>query len=89
MEIGNIEVFLESLTIALACNKVLRKIFLKPETIVLIPTGGYSANNKYSKKTPMRLLQMEQTDGCQIQHARNGSEYRIPELPHYSVDGYC
>jgi len=30
LEIGNIEVFLEALTIASACNKVLRKKFLKP-----------------------------------------------------------
>ena len=37
LEIGNIEVFLEALTIASACNKVLRKKFLKPETIGLIP----------------------------------------------------
>jgi len=31
---------------------------------------------------------MEQADGCQVQHARNGREYRPPELPHSSVDGY-
>ena len=29
------------------------------------------------------------TDGCRIQHAINGREYRPPQLPHYSVDGYC
>jgi len=40
MEIGNIEVFIESITIASACNKVLRKRFLQPDTIGLIPTGG-------------------------------------------------
>jgi len=37
----------------------------------------------------MWLLHMEQTEGCQIKHARNGRKYRSPELPHYSVDGYC
>jgi hypothetical protein len=37
----------------------------------------------------MWLLHMERTDGCRIQHVRNGREYRPPELPHYSVDGYC
>jgi hypothetical protein len=88
MEIGNIEVFLEALTIASACNKVLRKKFLKPETIGLLPPGCYSTNNRYSKKALMWLLHMEQTDGCQI-HARNGRENRPPELPHYSEDGYC
>jgi hypothetical protein len=63
IEIGNIEVFLEGLTIASACNKVLRKKFLKPETLGVIPAGSYSANNRYSKKALMWLLHMEQTDG--------------------------
>ena len=50
LQIGNIEGFLESLTIASACIKMLRRKFLKPDTIGLIPTGGYTCNNKYSKK---------------------------------------
>ena len=33
LEVENIEVFLEALTIASACSKVLRKKFLKPEMI--------------------------------------------------------
>jgi len=40
IQIGNIEVLLEAITIASACNKVLHKRFLKPDTIGLIPTGG-------------------------------------------------
>jgi hypothetical protein len=74
MEIGNIEVFLEAVTIASACNKVFCKKFLKPETIGLIPAGGYTANNRYSKQALLWLLHMEQTDGCHIQHARKGRE---------------
>jgi hypothetical protein len=70
MKIGNIDVFLEAVTIASARNIVLRKKFLEPETIGLIPTGGYSANNRYSKKALMWLLHMEQTDGGQIKHAK-------------------
>jgi hypothetical protein len=89
LKIGNIEVFLEYLIIASACNKVLRRKFLKPDTIGLIPTGGYTFNNKYSKIAIMWLLHMEQTDGVAIKHARNGREYRRPELPHFNVDGYC
>jgi len=45
IEIGNIEVLLETLTIASACNKVLRKKFLNQETVGLIPAGVCSANN--------------------------------------------
>ena len=63
IEIGNVDVFLESVTIASACNKVLRKRFLKPDTIGLIPTGGYTCNNKSSKKAMMWLAYMKQTDG--------------------------
>jgi len=63
MHIGSIEVFLEAIKIVSACNKVLRKRFLQPDTIGLIPTGGYICNNKYSKNALMWLLHMEQTDG--------------------------
>jgi hypothetical protein len=81
-EIGKIDVFQDSITIASACNKVFRKIFLKPDTIGLIPTGSYSGNVKYGKKALMWLMYKEQTDGCKILHGRNGREYRLPELPH-------
>ena len=42
LQIVNIDVFLESVTIASACNKM-RKRFLKPDTIGLIPPGGTPA----------------------------------------------
>jgi len=40
MQIGNLGVFLESIVIASACNNFLRKRFVQPDTIRLIPTGG-------------------------------------------------
>ena len=89
MDVGHVDIFLESFTIASACNIVLRKRFLKPETVGLIPTGGYSCNQNYSKKVLMWILHMEQTDGFTIMNARNVREFRLPELPRYSVDGYC
>ena len=70
LHIGNIEVFLESLTIASLCNKVLRLKFLKPDTIGLISTGGYTCNNKYSKKAIVWLLHMEQNNGVVTQRTR-------------------
>jgi len=36
----------------------------------------------------MWLFDTEQTEGVVIKHARNGRENRLPELPHFSVDGY-
>jgi len=32
---------------------------------------------------------MEEEDNCKKLHARNGREVRLPELPRFSVDGYC
>ena len=37
----------------------------------------------------MWLLHTEEMDGCKIMPARKGREYRLPELPRFSVDGYC
>jgi hypothetical protein len=76
--------FQESITIASACNKVLRKRFLKPDTIGLIPTGGYTSIIKQSKKALMWLVHRERTNGCTILR-----EQRLPELPRLSVDGFC
>jgi hypothetical protein len=46
VEIGNIEGFLEAMTIASVCNKVFGKQFWKPNTIDIIPSGGYTNNSK-------------------------------------------
>ena len=56
IQIGNIDVFLDSVIIASACNKVMRKRFLKPNTIGLIPSGGYARNVNYSNKAIMWLV---------------------------------
>ena len=61
MDVGNVDIFLESCTIASACNKLLRKRFLKHQTVGLIPKGGYSCKQNYSKKA---------TDGRMYNNAR-------------------
>jgi len=89
MQIRKLYVFLEAITIASPCNKVMRKRFLQPDTPDLIPTSGYTCNKNYSKKAMMWLLHMEETDDVKTMHGRNGHEYKLHELPHFSVDGYC
>lgn len=66
---------------------MLRKRFLKLDTIGLIPTG-YTSNVNYSKKALMWLVYKEKTDRWKILHGRNGRKYRLPELHHPSVDGF-
>ena len=71
LKIGNVEGFLESMTIAWACNKVFRKTFLQPDRIGLIPVGGYTDNRKQSKKAIAWLLLEEKKEGKRILHGRN------------------
>ena len=89
IQIGNVDMFLEYVTIASACNKVMRNLLLNPNTIGLIPSGWYTGNVNYSNKAIMWLVYREQTEGCTIRHARNAREYRPLELPRLSVDGFC
>ena len=81
LQIGNVEIFLGSLTIASACNKVLCRKFFNMDTIGLIPTAGYTFNNKYSKKAMMWLLHIEKTDGVEIKHSRNRPSTGCPNYP--------
>ena len=69
IEIGNIEVFLEAFTIDSACNKMLRKKFLIPYTIGLIPADGYSCSQNHSKKALNWFLHMLQEDECKMSHS--------------------
>jgi len=90
IQIGNIEVFLEAIKIASACNKVLRKRFLNTDTIGLIPMGGYGGNVNYSKKSLIWLFHIVKLVGeGKILPGRNGRDYRLPELSHINVDGFC
>ena len=89
MQIENIDAFLMSITIASACNKVLRKGFLRPDTLGLIPTGGYTCNTNYSKKALMWLLHMEQIDGVKFVHGHKSRKYKVPELSLFILDVYC
>ena len=89
IQIVNINVFIECITIGSACNMLLRKRFLKPDTIGLITSGGYPCNINYSNKAMMWLVYRELTDACTILHARNGRDFRPPELPNPSVDSFC
>jgi hypothetical protein len=63
LQVGEVEVFLECMTIAWACNSVLRKKFLLPERIGIIPTGGYTNTKGQSKKAIMWFIDEEQRKG--------------------------
>ena len=89
LQIGDVEVFLECMSITSACNRVFRKKFVHPKRIRIIPTGGYTNNNRQNKKAITWLIDKEQREGKRILHGRNGREYAFPELPQLRVDGFC
>ena len=50
---GNVCSFTEAITLPGTCNKILRRNFLKPETIGLIPKNGYQWKDQQSTSGSM------------------------------------
>ncbi|XP_072377730.1 uncharacterized protein [Diabrotica undecimpunctata] len=84
LDTSNVCPFLEATTVASTCNKVYRRNFLQPDTIGLIPKGGYRFKDNQSKIALQWLLWEEKQRGIKIQHAARESEALIGNL---KVDG--
>ena len=77
----------EPITIAAACNLVLRRNFLAPDTIAIIPPNGYGPGQNFSKDSIRWLNHEALKDGIYIRHAMNGGEVRL--TGRVTVDGIC
>ncbi|XP_072043050.1 uncharacterized protein [Amphiura filiformis] len=75
------------LTIAAACNLVLRRNFLQPNTIAIIPPHAYGPNQNFSLDSIRWLNHVSLEDDIEIQHAMNGGEVRLNGR--VTVDGFC
>ena len=82
----SLDPFVNAMTIASACNKVYRRLFLKPNKIGVVPHGGYRRNDKQSIIGLKWLKWLSVEQNISIQHARNGPENKVQQ---YKVDGYC
>lgn len=80
-----VEPFIECSTIASACNRVFRRLFLKENMIGLIPKNGYRMVNNQSSIAMHWLVYVERTRGILIQHAGRGREKVVCGV---AVDGY-
>ena len=81
---GGIEPFMNSITIASACNQVYRTLFLEREEIAIIPPHGYD----HDRQSSIALCWLDwwaQQNNVQILHASNGPEVK---LAGYKVDGF-
>lgn len=70
----DVDPFTSSITIASTCMHIFRKKFLKPDTIGIVPHGGYRANERQSVIAIKWLKWISETQNADIQHARNGKE---------------
>lgn len=86
LDIGGIDPFVESITIASACSKYYRMHHLPANTIAVVPHGGYRKEQKQSVIALKWLKWIAHTTGQRIQHKLNGGEVKIG--PWY-VDGLC
>ncbi|XP_072033428.1 uncharacterized protein [Amphiura filiformis] len=75
------------LTIAAACNLVLRRNFLQPNTIAIIPPHAYGPNQNFSLDSIRWLNHVSIEEDIEIQHAMNGGEVRLNGR--VTVDGFC
>lgn len=87
LNIANICPFEESCTIASTCMKVYRKMFLKPDTIGIIPKNGYRFSNTQSLEAMKWLVWKEHQLQRVIKFAGRGREIRLEEG--FLVDGFC
>ncbi|CAH0561693.1 unnamed protein product [Brassicogethes aeneus] len=74
MTTTNVCPFTDACTIASACNKVFRRNFLKPNTIGIIPKGGYRFKDNQSLIALKWLIWEEKERKIVIQHAARGQE---------------
>ncbi|XP_066279615.1 uncharacterized protein [Branchiostoma lanceolatum] len=83
---GGINPIDKPITIASACSQVFRTLFLKANTIGIVPSGGYRHYERQSKEALDWLNFVAFRDGVHIQHVNNGGEKRVCGR---KVDGFC
>lgn len=79
-----VDPFEHTITIASACNLVFRKLFLKPNTIGIIPYNGYRSKDIQSVIAIKWLMWISKQNNIRIQHKFNGGEKKIGP---FIVDG--
>ena len=82
-----VDPFKKPITIAAACNLVLRRNFLEPETIAIIPPHGYNPGQNFSRDSIVWLNYKAIEDDTYILHAMNGGEVLL--YSRVTADGIC
>ena len=64
------------------------RVQFESSPIGIVPAGGYTRQDSFSKKSILWLELIGYREGIRIQHAMNGGEFQIPETNYHS-DGVC
>jgi G:T-mismatch repair DNA endonuclease (very short patch repair protein) len=87
LKLFKMDPFREAITISFICSKVFRTMFLKPDTLGIIPRAGYRLGDKQSIEGLKWLAYIGRDKN--IIHAANGREVHLGGVPNVKVDGYC
>ena len=71
--------FREAITVSSICNKVLRTIFMKPDTVSIIQRGSYRMGDRQSSEVLQLLVYIGRTRN-NVTHAGNGREAHLAGL---------
>ena len=74
-------------TISSICNKVFRNMFLKQDSIGIIPRRGYRMGDRQCVEALQWLAYIGRSRN--IPHAGNGREVRLDGVHNVKFDGYC
>jgi len=88
LKLVKMDPFGEAITISSICNKVFRTMFLKPDTVGLIPRAGYRMGDRHSVEALQWLAYIGRTRN-NITHSGNGREVHLAGVPNVKVDAYC
>ena len=87
LKLVKMDPFREAFTISSICNKVFRTMFMKSDTVYIIPRAGYRMGDRQSIEGLQWLAYIGRTRN--IIHAGNGREVHLTGVPNAKVDVYC
>ncbi len=86
-KIAGTDPFKESVTIASCAQLIYRKLFLRSNTIGIVPPSGYRPHANQSRKALIWLSWLAHKERLEIRDARHpAGEFKVDN---YRVDGYC
>jgi len=86
LKLVKMDPFREAITISSISNQVFRTMFLKSDTVRIIPRAGYRMGDRQSIEGLQWLAYIGRTR--KIIHAGNGKEFYLAGVPNVKVDGY-